>query len=314
MVIAVTGAAGFIGSTLVDRLVADGHTVAGLDYLTPFYGVDRKLANLEGAVASSRFELTLGDVRSATTVERWLDDVEPEVVVHLAAQPGIGASLSDPVATEAVNVGGTATLVDALVGRGGVRLVLVSSSSVYGPGEVQQEAQPLAAPAHPYAASKQAAEALAQAAHTAHGLDVCVVRPFSVVGPRQRPDLVLHRFLAAASRGAPVTLTGDGSQSRDFTDVEDVVDVLAGAARRSWGYEVLNAGAGRSVSLHALLDLVEAVLERPVERQRVAAREGDVARTCADRGRLDAVLPGLTVTPLLLSVQRQAAWMGLTRG
>ena len=248
----VTGAAGFIGSTLVDRLLREGREVVGLDSFDRFYGEAEKLSNLECASKSSGFRLVRGDIRDAECVDRLLAETSFDSVVHLAALAGVRPSLERPAAYADVNVNGTTVILDAAVRRDVPRVVFGSSSSVYGERKDLpfRESDRVDRPISPYAATKKAGELIAHTFHSAHGLDVTCVRFFTAYGPRQRPDLAIRRFAERMRRGEPIPIYGDGSALRDYAFIEDIVEGLVSAIDTSLGYAILNFGAGRSVTVY----------------------------------------------------------------
>jgi UDP-glucuronate 4-epimerase len=280
----VTGAAGFIGSTLVDRLLSEGRRVVGLDNFDPFYGESEKQRNLARAVRSSDFRLLRGDVRDAALVGGLLSGERFDCVVHLAALAGVRPSLERPAAYADVNVVGTSVLLEAVVRNGSPRFVFASSSSVYGERESGpfRESDRVDHPISPYAATKRAGELMAHSFHSAHGLAVTCVRFFTAYGPRQRPDLSIRRFAERMRRGEKIPVFGDGSALRDFTYVDDVVDGVVRAVDTPLGYAVLNFGAGRAITVLEMIEHLERALGVKAEKDFQDARAGDVPRTLAD--------------------------------
>ncbi|UCF18596.1 MAG: SDR family NAD(P)-dependent oxidoreductase [Gemmatimonadota bacterium] len=287
----VTGAAGFIGSHVVDRLLADGCAVWGLDNFDPFYERAIKESNLEAARANARFEFREGDLRDAAFLEELLGEAQPGAVVHLAARAGVRPSIEEPEAYYEINVMGTVRLLDAMR-RSGIRtLVFASSSSIYGAiteNRPFSEEDVTDKPISPYAATKRAGELLCHSYHQLHGLSCSSLRFFTVYGPRQRPDLAIHKFTRAVARGEAISIYGDGGALRDYTYVEDTVDGVCRSLRRicdpSVGpvFEVFNLGAGRMVSVNALVTLLAKAMGVEPQIERVAAQPGDVPRTWAD--------------------------------
>lgn len=280
----VTGAAGFIGSTLVDGLLADGKEVVGFDSFDPFYPEAEKLRNLEAASKSSSFRLVRGDIRDADLVGDLLSETSFDSIVHLAALAGVRPSLERPSAYADVNVNGTSILLEAAVRSGAPRFVFASSSSVYGERESGPflETDRVDLPISPYAATKKSAELVCHAFHSAHGLDVTCVRFFTAYGPRQRPDLAIRRFAERMLRGEPIPIYGDGSAVRDFTYVGDVVDGLIRAVDTSLGYAILNFGAGRAISVLEMIEHLENALGTTADKAFQEPQVGDVSRTLAD--------------------------------
>lgn len=280
----VTGAAGFIGSTLVDRLLEEGRSVVGLDNFDPFYPEAEKRGNLESALGRSAFRLVEGDIRDASLVEAVMAETRFDAIVHLAALAGVRPSLERPAAYADVNVNGTAVLLEAAVRHGSPHFVFASSSSVYGErvDGPFRESDRVDRPISPYAATKKAGELLAHSFHSAHGLDLSCVRFFTAYGPRQRPDLAIRRFAELMRADQPIPIFGDGSALRDFTYVDDVVDGLTRAIDRHLGYAILNFGAGRAVTVLQMIETLESALGVAAKKDFQSPQTGDVPRTLAD--------------------------------
>jgi nucleoside-diphosphate-sugar epimerase len=304
----VTGAAGFVGSHLVDRLLALGHEVIGLDRRAPSRDVLAAL-NLTNALTHPRFRL----------VEAELDTADLDAVVggagcvfHCAAVPGVRASWGARFARyAATNIVGTHRLVGACERAGVRRLVYCSSSSVYGTAGCPSRESDLTRPASPYGVTKLAGEqlCLAHAARVDTTLTVVALRYFSVYGPRQRPDMAIGRVLAAALSGARYTLFGDGTQRRDFTYIDDVVDATIAAAHQDVPTMVLNVGGGSPASLIDVIGIARDVTGRPVPLTAVAAAAGDVPATAADLSLACAVLGYRPRVDLRAGMARQAQWL-----
>jgi UDP-glucuronate 4-epimerase len=309
--ILVTGGAGFVGSTLVDRLLAEGREVVVLDSFDPFYPEARKRENLAGATRSPRFRLEVGDLRDGAAVARALAGVD--AVVHLAALAGVRPSLERPAEYADVNVRGTALLAEAMARAGVARMVFASSSSVYGEREGTsgpfRESDPVERPVSPYAATKKAGELLLHAFHHTHGLAVTCARIFTAYGPRQRPDLAIRKFAERMRAGLPIPVYGDGSATRDFTYVDDLVDALVRATDTDLGYAILNLGAGRTVRLLDVIAELERALGCQAEIEWQPAQTGDVSRTWADTSAAEAALGWKPKVSLEEGVARFAAWL-----
>jgi UDP-glucuronate 4-epimerase len=309
--ILVTGAAGFIGSSLVDRLLAEGRSVVGLDSFDPFYPAEQKRANLAGASASGRFRLVEGDVRDAAAVEALFREGGIGGVVHLAALAGVRPSLERPVDYTDVNVRGTCVVLDAASRHGGPRVVFASSSSVYGerPDGPFRETDPVERPVSPYAATKRAGELIAHSLHHARGLSVTCARIFTAYGPRQRPDLAIRRFAERMLAGAPVPVYGDGTSLRDFTYIDDLVDGLVRALDRDLGFSILNFGAGEKVSVLEVVKALEGVLGVTARIEWLPPQVGDVPRTWADVSRAREMLGYAPAVAFGEGVGRFAKWL-----
>ena len=307
----VTGAAGFIGSTLADHLLAQGREVVGLDSFDEFYAEDAKLRNLEGALASPSFRLVRGDIRDAATVGKLFAETRFDAVVHLAGLAGVRPSLERPAVYADVNVNGTAVMLEQAVRGGAGRMVFASSSSVYGERQDGpfRETDPVERPISPYAATKRAGELIAHTFHHAHGIGVTCARIFTAYGPRQRPDLAIRKFADRMLRGDPIPVFGDGSAVRDFTFVSDLVRGLVAALDTDLGFSILNFGGGRTVSVLEVVRVLERELGVEARIEWLPRQTGDVSRTWADISAARAALGYAPATPFEEGISRFVAWL-----
>jgi UDP-glucuronate 4-epimerase len=305
-----TGAAGFIGSHLAEALLAHGDEVVGLDNFDDFYSPAVKRHNVRTALANPRYAAVLGDVRSPLAVERAFRAGPFDSVIHLAARAGVRPSLRNPAGYTDTNVSGTAVLLEAARQRGGAHFVFASSSSVYGTRSTApfRESDPVDDPASPYAATKRAGELLAATFHHLYDLPVTCLRFFTVYGPRQRPDMAIHRFTRLIDEDQDVEVYGDGQSQRDYTFVDDVVDGVRRALDRPRGYRIYNLGTNHTVSLTGLVDLVGARLGRTPRIVRLPDEPGDVPLTCADITLARSELGYNPVTPLDEGIARFVHW------
>ena len=309
--ILVTGAAGFIGSTLTDHLLAQGREVVGLDSFDEFYAEESKLRNLEQALANPAFRLVRGDIRDAQRVGKLFDEKTFDAVVHLAGLAGVRPSLERPAVYADVNVNGTAVMLEQAVRYGTARMVFASSSSVYGEREQGpfRETDPVERPISPYAATKRACELIAHSFHHAHGISVTCARIFTAYGPRQRPDLAIRKFADRMLRGEPIPVFGDGSAVRDFTFVEDLVRGLVAALDTDLGFSILNFGGGRTVSVLEVVRALESELGVRAKIEFLPRQTGDVSRTWADISAARAALGYAPSTPFEAGIARFALWL-----
>ncbi|HVH18237.1 MAG TPA: NAD-dependent epimerase/dehydratase family protein [Myxococcota bacterium] len=308
----VTGAAGFIGSTLVERLLADGRRVVGMDSFDPFYPQVQKRRNLLTAESHRDFRLIEGDVRDPVAVRRAFEAGPCDSVVHLAALAGVRPSLERPAEYADVNVRGTCVLFEEACRHGAPRVVFASSSSVYGEqggGAAFREDEAAAAPVSPYAATKRAGELVAHAFHAARGLPVVCARIFTAYGPRQRPDLAIRRFAERMLRGDSVQVFGDGTALRDFTYVDDLVAGLCAALDADLGYALLNFGAGRTIAVSQVIEVLERVLGVKARIEWLPAQAGDVSRTLADISAARRTVGYAPRMPFEEGVGRFADWL-----
>jgi nucleoside-diphosphate-sugar epimerase len=300
----VTGAAGFIGSHLCERLLHAGHQVAGLDAFIPYYPRPLKESNLAAARAQAGFALHTADLRTEP-LDVLLDNVE--VVFHLAAMPGLPRSWTDFDLYESCNVTATQRLLEAVRRRPGLRrFIYVSTSSVYGRFASGDETLPTR-PISPYGVTKLAAENLCRAYAEEQGLPLVVLRYFSVYGPRQRPDMGYCRFVRALLAGEPITVFGDGMQVRGNTYIDDCVAATVAAVEALPG-EVYNVGGGEAVTVRDVLHKLEAITGRKAAVRREPPRAGDQRYTFADTGKLARHLGWRPQVGLDEGLARQVQW------
>ena len=280
----VTGAAGFIGSHLCERLIARGDSVTGLDNFDPFYDPAVKRANIAGLIRSPQFMLAEGDIRDKAVVEAILGRAKFDAIVHLAAKAGVRPSISDPVGYVDTNINGTVTMLEAARAAGVGTFIFASSSSVYGNNEKVpfSETDNVDFPISPYAATKKAGELICYTYSHLYGMNMTCLRFFTVYGPRQRPDLAIHKFARLIEQGKPIPMYGDGSMRRDFTYIDDIVDGVVAAMDRCSGYTIYNLGESRPVRLDELINAIETALGKKAILDRQPDQPGDVRQTYAD--------------------------------
>ena len=288
----VTGGAGFIGGHLCQRLLDRGDSVVCIDSFDTFYDPAIKRATAAMLARSPRFRLLEADVRDAAGLE--LAGID--AIVHLAACTGVRPSVQDPLHCTRVNVEGTTAMLELARSLGVKAFVFGSSSSVYGDSTAVpfREDAPAAAPISPYAATKRAGELLCHTYAHLHGLGVVCPRFFTVYGPRQRPDLAIHKFARLMAAGEPIPIFGDGSTRRDYTYVDDIVQGVEGAigyaASHPGAFELFNLGESDTVPLSRLVELLGAALGVEPVLHRLPAQPGDVRQTLADVSRARAML------------------------
>jgi UDP-glucuronate 4-epimerase len=302
----VTGGAGFIGSHLVKALADRGDDVTIVDNFDPFYPERLKRRALDG-----RARLIEADIRDQDAMTRAFAEARPEVVVHLAALAGVRPSLERPAAYMDVNVRGTTCLLEAARAAPVRRFLLGSSSSVYGAHAQApfRETARVDSPESPYAASKVASEVLARTFHNLYGIEVAALRFFTVYGPRQRPDLAIHKFSRRMLAGQPLPFFGDGSTRRDYTWVDDIVSGVLAACDVPLRYDVVNLGGAHTTSLAELVALLEEALGVRAILDRQPAQPGDVPLTSADVTHGKAVLGYAPRTPIRAGLKKFAEWI-----
>lgn len=281
----VTGGAGFIGSHVCERLLRAGHAVWAFDDLNSFYDPQFKRNNIcELQSLAKPFEFVYGDLTDPRAVDDLVTSARFDQVIHLAARAGVRPSLEQPALYQRVNVEGTVNLLEALRRHRIKKVIIASSSSVYGVNSKVPfaESDPIFAAISPYAASKLACEALGHVYHHVYGLDVVMLRFFTVYGPRQRPDLAIYKFARLITAGKPIPVFGDGSSARDYTYIEDILDGIIACTGREFGYEIYNLGESQTVKLHRLIELLEQSLNQRATLEHQPVQPGDVPLTCAD--------------------------------
>ncbi len=314
-VILVTGAAGFIGSHLVERLLARGDRVVGLDNFDPFYDPAQKRRNLAAALEHPAFRLIEADCNELDHVERALGEEPIDAIVHLAAKAGVRPSIQDPLGYARANVDGTQAMLELARRRGTDRFIFASSSSVYGNNRKVpfSEDDPVEHPISPYAATKRAGELLCHTHHHLHGTGIVSLRFFTVYGPRQRPDLAIRKFATRMLRGEAIPVFGDGTTERDYTWIDDILQgVIASidyTRTNPGGFEIVNLGESRTTTLSRLIELISDALGVEPRIERLPLQPGDVRRTFADVTRARELLGYRPTTPVEDGIPRFAEWL-----
>jgi UDP-glucuronate 4-epimerase len=282
--ILVTGGAGFIGSHLVEALLKEGREVVALDNFDDFYLPEVKRRNLEPLRGRPGFTLVEGDIRDEVLVEKVFTTHPVSVVVHLAARAGVRPSIQQPVLYSDVNVTGTAVLLEACRKHGIAKFIFGSSSSVYGNNSKLpfSEKDDVDRPISPYAATKRAGELLCATYHELYRLNVFALRFFTVYGPRQRPEMAIHKFTRLIDRGLPVPRFGDGSTRRDYTFITDVINGVLRSIERVQGFEIINLGGSQTTRLDELIALLEKNLNQKALIEEEPGQPGDVVATYAE--------------------------------
>lgn len=294
MSILVTGAAGFIGSHLAERLLADGREVVGLDCYDHFYDPAIKEHNLKAARDYGSFSELRSDLRDATALDELPDEIE--TVVHLAARAGVRPSIENPRLYTEVNVLGTLNLLEWMRARGIRDMLFASSSSVYGnnPKVPFHEDDRVDTPVSPYAATKRSGELLCHTYHHLFGMSIVALRFFTVYGPRQRPDLAIHKFARLMREGAPIPMFGDGTSERDYTYIDDILQGVSAALDYVGSpkpvFEIINLGESRTISLKEMIRVLGEELGVEPDVHRLPDQPGDVRRTYADVSKAGEVL------------------------
>jgi UDP-glucuronate 4-epimerase len=313
--ILITGGAGFIGSHLADRRLSRGDRVVVLDDFNDFYDPALKRANVAPNLGHPAYRLVEGDIRDRALVLRLFEEERFDAVAHLAARAGVRPSLLEPVLYEEVNCIGTLHLLEAAVAHGKPRFVFASSSSVYGINSKLpfSEEDPIDRPISPYATTKRSGELQVFNAHYLHGLPTICLRFFTVYGPRQRPEMAIARFIRCLEEGRAIPFHGDGRSRRDYTYVDDIADGVEAALDRAFGFEIVNLGGARPVTLSELVRLLEAAAGKTATLDRRPDQPGDVPVTFAATEKAERLLGFRARVPLEEGLRRSVEWYRRSR-
>jgi len=308
--ILITGAAGFIGSHVAERLLERGDQVTGVDDFNTYYEPAIKRRNVAQALVHPNYTLHETDICDEPGIMDLFRQTRPEVVVHLAARAGVRPSLTDPNLYHRVNVIGSQHILDACRSINVSHLVFASSSSVYGGcTEVPfREDNPVHRPISPYAATKRMNELQAHVYSHVYGLNVTMLRFFTVYGPRQRPDMAIHKFTQLILNGEPVPVFGDGSSARDYTYIDDILDGVIKAVDKPFRYEIFNLGESHTTRLSELVDLIARHVGKPAKIKPLPPQPGDVEITYADIEHARQLLGYSPKTSMDEGVGRFVAW------
>ena len=312
----VTGGAGFIGSNLCERLLHDGHSVWAFDDLNSFYDVSIKQRNIREIQALAKpFTFIQGDITDRPALDELFRETKFDQIIHLAARAGVRPSLLEPALYQRVNVEGTTNLLEAARLNGVKKITLASSSSVYGVNAKVpfSEADPIFSAISPYAASKLACESLGHVYHHVYGMDVVMLRFFTVYGPRQRPDLAIHKFAQLITAGKPTPVFGDGSTARDYTYVSDTLDGILACTKKEFGFEIFNLGESQTVTLSYLIELLENTLGKKAVIDRQPIQPGDVPITFANISKAKKMLGYHPKIKIEEGIPRFVEWFRKTR-
>ena len=284
MVILVTGGGGFIGSHLCGRLIREGHRVVCLDNFDDFYNPEIKRRNIQEAIGEEQFELIEGDIRDIELIERIFREHSLDIVAHLAARAGVRPSIDYPKLYEEVNVQGTINLLEACREFGIKNFIFASSSSVYGGNSKVpfSEEDRVETPISPYSATKRAGELLCYTYHRLFDINITCLRYFTVYGPRQRPEMAIHKFTRLIDGNERVPMYGDGQSMRDYTYIDDIIDGTLEAISRNQGYEIYNLGEFHTTRLIDLIRMLEGTLGKKAIIETLPEQKGDMPITYAN--------------------------------
>ena len=279
----ITGAAGFIGSHLCERMLANGWAVTGLDNFNDFYDPEIKRDNISGFLENESFNLIEGDIRNSEVIENVVSD-NIDIIIHLASGAGVRPSIQQPVYYSDNNMTGTMVMLEAAKKFNIKKFIFASSSSVYGNNKKVpfSEDDNVDFPISPYAATKKAGELFCHTYHHLYDINMTCLRFFTVYGPRQRPDLAIHKFAKLIEQGKSIPVYGDGSMMRDFTYIDDIIDGIIASIEKCEGYNIYNLGESRPITVNDLVAEIEKALGKKAIIEHLPMQPGDVNCTYAD--------------------------------
>ena len=315
--ILVTGGAGFIGSHLCEQLLGDGSKVICLDNFDSFYDPNIKIKNVERMTKKfpDLFELVTGDIRNPEHLKGIFQKTKVDFAVHLAARAGVRPSIADPLLYQDVNIRGTIVLLEACKEHGIQNFIFASSSSVYGENqripfiEKDLDIQPIS----PYGATKRAGELLCYFYHHLYGMNIACLRIFTAYGPRQRPEMAIHKFTCFIDQGEKIPIYGDGSSRRDYTFIDDLIDGILGVIHYHKGFEIYNLGESQTTSLRELIQLIEEALSKKANTEMLEPQPGDVSVTYADITKAKQMLKYHPKVKMKEGIQRFVEWYRRTK-
>lgn len=280
----VTGGAGFIGSHLCEQLIDYKHEVVCLDNFNHYYNPDVKHGNIKKIRDRTNFKLIKGDILDYDLLTDIFNDINIDIIIHLAARAGVRPSIQDPLLYQKVNIEGTANLLEIGCKNSIKKFIFASSSSVYGNNKKIPffEDDFIDHPISPYAATKKACELLAYTFFSLYSLSITCLRFFTVYGPRQRPDMAIHKFTRLIDKGEDVPVFGDGKSRRDYTYISDIIDGIMKAVKTCKGYNIYNLGESQTIELNELIKLIEKELGKKAKIKQLPDQLGDVRITYAD--------------------------------
>ena len=283
MAILITGGAGFIGSHLTERLLAETEEILCIDNFNDFYDPAIKRCNVARFIDNDKYKLLEGDIRNKEWINEVFQKHSIKSVVHLAARAGVRPSLTEPYLYEDVNVFGTLNILEACKDHNVDQMIFGSSSSVYGINSKVpfSEEDPLQKPISPYATTKITGEMLCHTYHHLYGIRIVALRFFTVYGPRQRPEMAIHKFTRAVNMGKEIPMYGDGTSRRDYTFIDDIINGIVASLRSSLKYEVLNLGESDTIQLIDLIDLIQKNMGKKAKIKKYSLQPGDVPITYA---------------------------------
>ena len=312
MNILITGGAGFIGSSLADSLLTEGHNITVIDNFNDYYDVRLKEQNIMHNLNLPNYKLYRADIEDSSKLKEIFAQNKFDIVVHLAARAGVRPSLENPVAYVQTNIHGTVNILECMKEHNIKKLVFASSSSVYGncKEELFSEDLKVTEPISPYAATKSACEQIIYTYMHLYDIHAVCLRFFTVYGPRQRPDLAINKFAHLISEGKPIDMYGDGSTKRDYTFIEDIVKGIKGAMEyNKTPYEIINLGGGEPITLRRMIQTIENALQKKAIIHQMPMQPGDVNKTVCDWGKAHELLNYTPSTTFEQGIQKYVQWI-----
>lgn len=306
----ITGAAGFIGSHLCERMLSDGWLITGLDNFNDFYDPQIKRSNIKKCLENRNFKIIEGDIRDSKVVDKAAGE-QVDTIVHLAAGAGVRPSIAQPVYYSDNNMTGTMVMLEAARKYNIKKFIFASSSSVYGNNKKVpfSEDDNVDFPISPYAATKKAGELFCHTYHHLYEIDMTCLRFFTVYGPRQRPDLAIHKFASLIEQGKPLQVYGDGSMMRDFTYIDDIIDGTVSAIEKCKSYSIYNLGESRPLTVNDLVEKLEIALGKKAIIEHIPMQPGDVDCTYADVSKAERELGYNPKTEIQTGLARFVEWL-----
>lgn len=306
----ITGGAGFIGSHLCERLIKDKHQIICLDNFNDYYDPRIKHQNIVELKSHPNFECIEGDILDKGLLKKIFSAYQFDAIVHLAARAGVRPSIEQPELYQKVNIEGTVNLLNLAIEHKISKFILASTSSVYGNNKKVpfSESDCVDFPISPYAATKKACELLAYTYHALYNISITCLRFFTVYGPRQRPDMAIHKFTRMIYEGQEIQMYGDGGSRRDYTYVDDIVDGIQKAVACCDGYHIYNLGESQTTQLRELIQLIEKTLGKEAKIKRCPMQPGDVDATFADIGKAKQDIGYAPSVPVSDGIPKFVAW------
>ncbi|MFA5333256.1 MAG: GDP-mannose 4,6-dehydratase [Candidatus Nanoarchaeia archaeon] len=311
MKILLTGAAGFIGSNLLGRLLNEGHFVVGIDNFDPLlYSTEHKINNLKDYLKMKNFVFESADINDSFLIKKIFKNNNFDTVIHMAARAGVRTSIENPKGYHSSNIGGTLTLLEAAKDFNVKNFIFASSSSIYGNSKSIpfNENDPADRPISPYAMSKRACEMICYTYSHLYDLNVICLRFFTVYGPRQRPEMAIHQFIRKIDKGEELTLFGDGTSSRDYTYIDDITEGIITCLSKSLKYEIINLGNNSPTKLKDLIVEIENALGKKAKIKYMPMQPGDVDVTYADISKAKKLLNYCPKTSIQDGIRKSVEW------